>query len=138
MDAKVVWKHGMSFEGIPESGFVIPMGTSVDVGGDDDGPRPLELFLVGLAGCTGMDVISILKKKRQDVTGFELRLHADRAAEHPKVFTRVVVEYIISGHQIDPAAVERAVDLSVTKYCPAQGMLNKACPIDHTITIHQV
>lgn len=137
MDAKITWKHGLSFDGTPDSGFVIPLGTSPEVGGDNDGARPLELFLVGLAGCTGMDVISILQKKRQDVTAFELRVHADKATEHPKVFTHIQVEYVISGRQIDPAAVERAVELSVNKYCPAQAMLSKAVKIDHTVTIHQ-
>jgi putative redox protein len=138
MDATVTWKHGMSFEGVADSGIAVPLGASPESGGENDGARPLELLLIGLAGCTGMDVISILKKKRQDVTGFELRAHADRASEHPKVFTHVIVEYIVSGHQLDPAAVERAVDLSITKYCPAQAMLSMAFSIGQKITIHQV
>ena len=138
MDATVTWKHGLSFEGIPDSGFVIPLGASAEAGGDNDGSRPLELLLVGLAGCTGMDVISILQKKRQDVTGLELRVHADRAPDHPKVFTRIVLEYVVTGRQIDTGAVERAVELSVTKYCSAQAMLSKAFPIEHKITIQQI
>jgi putative redox protein len=138
MDARVIWKQGMSFEGVPDSGFIMPLGTSSEAGGNNDGARPLEYLLVGLAGCTGMDVISILQKKRQDVTGFELRVHAERAAEHPRVFTHAVVEYIVSGRQIDPAAVERAVELSVTKYCPAEAMLSKAFTIEQKITIQQV
>lgn len=138
MDAKVIWKHGLSFDGIPDSGIVLPLGSSIEPGGENAGASPLELLLVGLAGCTGMDVISILQKKRQAVTGFELRVHADRASDHPKVFNHVIVEYVVSGHQIDPAAVERAVELSVTKYCSAQAMLSKAFPIEQKITIHQV
>lgn len=125
----------MSFDGTATSGFTIPMGTSVEFGGADDGLRPIELVLVGLAGCTAMDVISILQKKRQEVTAFEVRAHADRATEHPKVFTHVVLEFVVTGKNIDVAAVERAVELSSTKYCSAQAMLIKAVEIEHKITI---
>lgn len=135
MDAKVVWKHGLSFTGIADTGFELPLGASANVGGDDDGFRPLELFALGLAACTGMDVISILRKKQQDVTAFEVRAHTQGSNQHPKVFTSVEVEYIISGRNLDPAAVERSVELSVTKYCPAQAMLIQAVPITHKITI---
>lgn len=135
MDAKVSWKNGMSFEGVADSGFSINLGTSSDYGGDDDGFRPLELMLISLAGCTGMDVISILQKKRQEVTSFEIKVHAERSTEHPRVFTDVHVEYILSGNNLDAAAVERAVELSSTKYCPAQAMLKHAIPISNTITI---
>ena len=125
----------MSFDGTATSGFTIPMGTSAEFGGADDGLRPIELVLVGLAGCTAMDVISILQKKRQEVTGFEVRAHADRATEHPKVFTHVVLEFVVTGKNIDREAVERAVELSSTKYCSAQAMLIKAVEIEHKITI---
>jgi putative redox protein len=135
MNAKVTWKRGLSFEGTADSGFTIPLGTSSDLGGDDDGFRPLELMAISLAGCTAMDVISILAKKRQDVTGFEVKVHADRAAEHPKVFTKVLIEYVVSGKNIDQAAVERAVELSETKYCSALAMLKKAVPIEKLITV---
>ena len=81
MDAKVVWKQKMSFDGSSESGFTVPLGTSPGVGGDDDGFRPLELIAIGLAGCTAMDVVSILTKKRQEITSFEVRVHTDRAEE---------------------------------------------------------
>ncbi len=125
----------MSFDGTATSGFTIPMGTSAEFGGDNDGLRPIELVLVGLAGCTAMDVISILQKKRQEVTAFEVSAHADRATEHPKVFTHVVLEFVVTGKEIDRAAVERAVELSSTKYCSAQAMLIKAVEIEHKITI---
>jgi putative redox protein len=138
MEAKVTWKGRMSFEGEANSGFMVKLGADPSVGGDNDGFRPLELFAVGVAGCTAMDVISILQKKRQNVTAFETRLHAERAEEHPKVFTRVVIEYLIEGHQIDPMAVERAIELSATKYCSAQAMLEKAVKIDHTYHIKEV
>lgn len=136
MDARATWKQGMAFEGwAGGSGYTLPLDATKDVGGSDEGFRPVELFLVGLAGCTAMDVISILKKKKQDVTGFEVRAHAERTSEHPKVFTHIVLEYIVSGHGIERAAVERAVDLSATKYCPAQAMLGKIVPIESVITI---
>lgn len=135
MDANVTWKKGMSFEGTADSGFKVDLGTGPQFGGDDDGFRPLELMLVSLGGCTGMDVISILQKKRQEVTSFEVRVHAERAADHPKVFTSITVEYILSGINLDPGAVDRAVELSSTKYCPAQAMLAQAVPITHKVTI---
>jgi putative redox protein len=137
MNAKVTWKERMSFNGSADSGFVVPLGTSPDVGGDDDGPRPLELLSIGLAGCTAMDVISILQKKRQDVTGFEVSVHADRAADYPKVFTRAVIEYSITGHNVDEAAVVRAIELSAVRYCPAQAMLSKAFPMELTYEIYE-
>lgn len=137
MDAKVVWKNRMSFEGTSDSGFTLPLGTTPAVGGDDDGFRPLELLAIGLAGCTAMDVISILTKKKQDVHSFDVQVHAERAEEHPKVFTHLTIEYILSGKNIDRNAVERAVDLSANKYCPAQAMFNKITPIDLVITLHE-
>ncbi len=138
MEAKVTWHHDLSFSGTADSQFTLPLGSTPDVGGANDGFRPMELFLVGLAGCTGMDVISILKKKRQDVRSFEVRVSAERAQEHPKVFTRIQIEYIVSGKQVDPAAVERAVELSATKYCPAQAMLGSVVPIQSKITLHEM
>ena len=135
MDAKVVWKERMSFSGTAESGFTVPLGTSPDGGGDNDGFRPMELLAIGLAGCTAMDVISILQKKKQEVTGFEVQVHADRAEEHPHVFTKIVIEYIVSGRNVERAAVERAVQLSAEKYCPAQAMFSKIVPIELKITL---
>ena len=130
MSARVVWKNRMSFEGAADSGFQVPLGTVPEVGGDDDGFRPMELIAIGLAGCTAMDVISILKKKRQDVTGFEVVVNTIRADEHPKVFTRGSIEYIFEGLDIDEKAVVRAIELSATRYCPAQAMLGQVMSID--------
>ncbi len=135
MEAKVVWKSKMSFDGSSDSGFTLPLGTDPSLGGNDDGFRPMELIGIGLAGCTGMDVISILQKKQQKISNFEVQVHAEKSTDHPRVFTRIEVEYIVTGEDIDRAAVERAVDLSVTKYCPAQAMLSKAVTITHKITI---
>jgi putative redox protein len=135
VDAKVTWQGQMSFSGTADTGFTIPLGADPSVGGDNDGFRPMELMAISLAGCTAMDVISILTKKRQEVTAFEVRVHVERATEHPKVFTHVQIEYLVEGRQIDPEAVKRAIELSTTQYCPAQAMLSKAVEIEHTFTI---
>jgi putative redox protein len=138
MDARIVWKGRMSFIGEAESGFKIPLGTTPDVGGDNDGSRPMELLALGLGGCTAMDVISILQKKRQDVTAFEVQIHAERAEEHPRVFTSIDIEYIVTGNLLEREAVERAVQLSSEKYCPAQAMFNKILPLNLKVTINQL
>jgi len=136
MNANVTWKHGMSFEGsAAPSGFSLQLGTDPAVGGSNDGFRPLELFLIGLAGCTAMDTISILSKMKQDVTGFEVNVQAEQKNEHPRAFIKVVLEYVITGNKIDDSAVERAVKLSEERYCPAQAMLSPTVPIEHKIKI---
>jgi putative redox protein len=135
MDASVSWKGRLTFEGSSDSGFTVPLGSSPDVGGDNDGFRPMELVLTGLIGCTAMDVISILQKKKQQVTDFKVTAHAEKANSHPKVFTHILIEYIVSGEQIDPAAVDRAIELSVTRYCPANAMLRQAVEIETKATI---
>lgn len=135
MEVKATWNGRMSFEGTSSKGFKVAMDTTAASGGDDNGFSPLELVLVGLAGCTAMDVISILNKKRQEVTGFEIHAHADRETEHPRVFTHIVLEYVVTGRQIDRAAVERSVELSATKYCSASAMLGQVAKIEHKITV---
>jgi len=130
MRAKVDWKGRLSFEGEADSGYSIALGAEPAVGGDADGFRPIELMALSLAGCTAMDVISILQKKRQDVTAFEVQVDADRAAEHPKVFTKAVITYLVSGHGVDEAAVLRAIELSAQRYCPAQAMLAPVFPME--------
>ena len=132
MDAKVVWDHGLTFTGTADTGFQVPLGADPSVGGDNDGFRPMELMALSLAGCTAMDVISILLKKRQQVTKFEVIVRSDRASEHPRVFTRMNIDYFIEGKEIDSTAVERAIELSVEKYCPAQAMLREAVELIHT------
>lgn len=137
MHASVEWDHGMTFTGTAGSGFHVPLGTVPEVGGEDDGFRPIELMLVSLAGCTAMDVMSILRKKRQDVTSFRVNVHAERTREHPRVFTAITIEYVLRGRGLDAAAVQRAIDLSETKYCPAQAMLGKVVPITLTHRIEE-
>ena len=129
MNAKVDWKGRMSFTGSADSGFEVPLGSSPDVGGDNDGFRPMELMAVSLAGCTAMDVISILKKKRQEVSDFQVKVETERADEHPKVFTSAVIEYHVAGKVIAENAVTRAMELSADAYCPAQAMIGKIIPI---------
>jgi putative redox protein len=130
MQAKVNWQGRMSFVGTADSGFHVNLGTRPEVGGDNDGFRPLELMAISLAGCTAMDVISILQKKRQDVTDFEVRVHAERAGEHPRVFTGATIDYMITGRDVDEKAVVRAIQLSAERYCPAHAMLAQVFPID--------
>lgn len=137
MESKVVWKGGMAFTGSSDSGYLIPLDARKKAGGQEMGFQPLQLFAIGLVGCTGMDVISILTKKRQEVTEFEVSAHIERAEEHPKVFTKIVIEYKVTGKDLDQQAVERAVELSETRYCPAQAMLEKAAEISHKIIIQE-
>lgn len=135
MEATVKLDQDMTFLATANSGFTVKMDSSKSVGGNDAGPRPMELMLMSLGGCTGMDVISILRKMRQDITSFELELDADQAGEHPRVFTHITVKYIVRGHQINPKLLEKAITLSKTRYCPAQAMLEKGVTIDHTYEI---
>jgi putative redox protein len=137
MLASVKWNSRMSFTGIADSGFPISLDTDESVGGDNRAARPLELLALGLAGCTAMDVISILQKKRQEVTSFEVKVDAARANEHPKVFTSAVIRYVITGRNIDEAALTRAIELSAVKYCPAQAMLANAFPMELRYEIYE-
>jgi len=137
VEAKVTWKGGLKLDGTADTGFHVPISAAVAVGGDGQGFKPMELIATGLAGCTALDVISILQKKRQDVTDFEVQVHARRAPEHPKVFTRAVIEYIISGHGVDEAAVKRSIELSATRYCPAQAMFKDVFPIELKYSIFE-
>jgi putative redox protein len=137
MDAKVIWQQGMHFSGTAGSGFEVPLGAEVEAGGAEDGFRPLELMAVSLAGCTAMDVISILKKKQQKVTAFEVKVTADQAPDFPKVFTHSLITYLVTGQNVDEQAVRRSIELSATKYCPAQAMLNKVVPMELHYEIYE-
>lgn len=137
MDAKVTWKGKMTFEATADSGFKLPLGTELEVGGDNDGFRPMELLAIGLAGCTAMDVISILQKKRQEISEFVVDVYAERASEHPKVFTRALITCRVTGLGVDETAVRRAIELSVTRYCPANAMLSQVMPIDIAYELYE-
>lgn len=129
MDVRLNWQGSMAFEGAGPSGHTLRMDADSTSGGADSGARPMELIGIGLAGCTGMDVISILAKKKQAISKFEVNFHGERATDHPKVFTSGVIEYLVHGTNVDETAVLRAIELSVEKYCPAQAMLGRVFPI---------
>jgi putative redox protein len=97
----------------------------------------MELVAVAIASCTGMDVISVLNKKREKITAFEVRLHATRAPDHPKVFTRAKLEYVVVGHGIQEGALLRAIELSVTKYCSVHAMMHKVFPMELHYSIYE-
>ena len=135
MTARATLETGMCFDVESGSGHHVTLDAAVHGGGQDAGFRPMELLLVGLAGCTGMDVISILRKKRQDVTGYEVRVRGERAEEHPMVFVEITVEHVVTGHAIHPEAVARAIHLSEERYCGAGAMLGKVARLTHTYRI---
>jgi putative redox protein len=128
----------MSFTAETGSGHAVVMDAAEHAGGQNLGPQPMELLLVGLAGCTGMDVISILRKKRQDVTAYAVRVRGERAETDPKVFTHITVEHVVTGHAISPAAVARAIELSETTYCGAGATLGKTATLQHAFRIVEV
>jgi putative redox protein len=131
----VVWEgQGLAFRAIGGSGYQLRF----DGPASPQGGSPMELVALASAGCTASDVISILQKKRQQVIEFEINVVAVRATEHPKVFTEIDLEYVVTGHQIDPKAVERAIELSLTKYCSVNLMLEKAVKINHRYRIVEV
>lgn len=137
MDATLTLQDEMHFTAVANSGYVVHVDTKAPEGQVSRGASPMELLMISLAGCTAMDVISILRKKRQNVTGFEVRIHGDRATDHPKVFTDFELEYVVSGVDVDPAAVERSIQLSTETYCSAHAMLEKAASIRTRYTIIQ-
>jgi putative redox protein len=137
VDAKVSWQGNLTFKGTADTGFSVPLGASPKVGGGNDGFRPMELIAVGLAGCTAMDVVSILSKKRQNVTDFEVQVRAERADEHPRVFTEAVIEYSVTGHNVDEAALVRSIELSAARYCPAQAMFSQIMPMELKYQIYE-
>ena len=129
MNASVKWHKRLTFTGTADTGFSVPLGGSPAVGGDNDGFRPMELIATGLAGCTAMDTISILQKKRQQISDFRVEVNTDQAENHPKVFTQAAIEYHVTGNHVNEKAVARALELSATRYCPAQAMLDHVFPI---------
>ncbi len=133
MDATVRWSgEGMSFLAETGSGHLVTMDGSPDGGGRNLAPRPMEMVLLGTGGCTAYDVVLILKRGRHDVAGCEVRLHAERAVEDPKVFTRIHLHFTVTGRDLKPDAVERAIQLSAEKYCSASIMLGKTAEMSHS------
>ena len=129
MQARVKWLDHMSFVGESGSGHSVVVDGSPDHGGRNLGPRPMELILLGLGGCTAYDVVLMLQKSRQRVTAVEVLLDATRADEVPAVFTEIAVHFRVSGHELSESAVERAVRLSKEKYCSATRMLEPTVEI---------
>ena len=125
----------MTFVGESGSGHSVVMDGAPEAGGRNLGIRPMEMLLLGLGGCTAFDVVSILRKSRQNVADCEVEIEAERANEVPRVFTDIKIHFIISGKDLDPAKVERAVNLSADKYCSASRMLEKAAKITHDFEI---
>ena len=135
MTARAILETGMRFDAESGSGHHVTLDAAEHGGGENAGFRPMGLLLVGLAGCTGMDVISILRKKRQEVTGYEVHVRGVRAEEHPMVFVEITVEHVVTGHQIQPEAVARAIELSQEHYCGAGATLGKVAHLTHTYRI---
>src|SRR5512134_1814353 len=136
MDCTVRWTGvGMSFIAETGSNHLVAMDGAPDGGGRNLAPRPMELVLAGSGGCSGYDVVVILKKSGQDVTGCEVRLSAERAAADPKVFTRIHMHFVVRGRALKRTLVENAIRLSHEKYCSASIMLGKTAEITHDYEI---
>ncbi len=137
MECKVTWggPEGMSFIAQTGSGHLVAMDGAPDGGGNNLAPRPMEMVLLGTGGCTAYDVVLILKRGRQDVRGCSVKLEAERADADPKVFTKINFHFTVTGRGLDPAKVERAIELSHEKYCSASIMLAKTAEITHTTEI---
>ena len=126
---------GMRFDVETGSGHRVLLDAAEHNGGQNTGPQPMEILLVGLAGCAGMDIIAILRKKRQDITAYEMRIHGERAEEYPRVFVEITIEHIFTGHAVQSAAVERAIQLTEERYCGASAILGKTAKLTHTFRI---
>ena len=131
MECKVSWHDGMSFIAETGSGHLIAMDGAPESGGRNLAPRPMEMVLAGTGGCTSFDVVMILKRGRQEVTGCEVDIRAERADADPKVFTKINMHFVVTGKDLKPDAVERAIKLSAEKYCSASIMLGKTAEITH-------
>ena len=135
MECTVHWTQGMTFLGETESNHVVAMDGAPEGGGRNLAPRPMELVLVGTGGCTAYDVVLILRKSGQQVTGCEVKLHADRAASDPKVFTRIHMHFTVRGRALKRNLVEHAIRLSHEKYCSASIMLGKTAELSKDFEI---
>lgn len=135
MKARARWVEGMAFMGEAGSGHAVMMDGAPEYGGRNIGIRPMEMLLIGLAGCTGFDVVSILKKSREQVTGCEVEVEAERATEDPKVFTKIHLSYRVTGRGLSHAKAERAVTLSKEKYCSASIMLGATAEMSYTLDV---
>ncbi|MBO0612269.1 MAG: hypothetical protein RL122_148 [Pseudomonadota bacterium] len=135
MKARVKWLDNMSFVGESGSGHAVVMDGAPEFGGRNLGMRPMEMLLLGLGGCSSFDVVLILQKSKQQVLDCEVLMEAERADKDPKVFTRIHLHFVVSGRNLSPEKVERAVKLSAEKYCSASIMLGKTAEITHDFEV---
>lgn len=131
MECKVRWFDGMSFVAETGSGHLVAMDGAPEAGGRNLGPRPMEMLLAGAGGCTSFDVVMILKRGRQEITDCVVEIKAERAETDPKVFTKIHMHFVVTGRNLKPEAVERAIKLSAEKYCSATIMLGKTAEVTH-------
>ena len=135
MNLSVNWVDGMLMVGKSHSGHSITMDGPIEIGGENLGVRPMEMLLLGVAGCTMIDVVTTLQKMRQDLSHCETRISAERANEHPKVFTDIHIQFIVKGKDLDSKKVDKAITLSAEKYCSASIMLGKTAKITHDFEV---
>ena len=135
MNLSVNWVDGMLMVGKSHSGHSITMDGPIEIGGENLGVRPMEMLLLGVAGCTMIDVVTTLQKMRQDLSHCETRISAERAKEHPKVFTDIHIHFIVKGKDLDSKKVDKAITLSAEKYCSASIMLGKTAKITHNFEV---
>jgi putative redox protein len=133
--AKVTYVQGLQFVGEASSGHAIVMDSDPEVGGHNSGPKPMELLLIGIGGCSGMDVVSILKKKRQDITGIEVNVRGEEAEDYPKKYTAVTIEFVVRGRNISEDAVKKAIDLSMNKYCSVKATIEGSAKVNFSYRI---
>ena len=137
MKVRIKWIEDVAFVAESESGHAIVMDGAPEGGGRNIGPRPMETVLMGTGGCTAYDVMHILRKSRADVTNCVVEIDAERAADDPKVFTRIHFHFVVTGHALKLSQVERAVHLSAEKYCSASIMLGKTAAITHDFEVRE-
>ena len=135
MNISVKWIDGMLMVGKSDSGHAIVMDGPPEIGGENLGVRPMEMLLLGMAGCTMIDVVSTLKKMREVLVACQTQVSADRGEEYPKVFTNIHVHFILKGKHLNPSKVDKAIKLSAEKYCSASIMLGKTAVITHDFEI---
>ncbi len=131
MKTRVKWLDNMSFVGESGSGHSVVMDGPPEFGGRNLGVRPMEMLLLGLGGCASFDIVSMLKKGKQDLVDCEVEITAERADEEPKVFTKIHLHFVISGNDLSKKRVARAIELSAEKYCSASIMLGKTAEVTH-------
>ena len=135
MNISVNWVDGLLMVGKSDSGHTITMDGPPESGGENLGVRPMEMLLLGVAGCTMIDVVTTLKKMRQDLSHFETKINAERATDHPKVFTDIHIHFILKGQNLDEKKVDKAITLSAEKYCSASIMLGETATITHDFEV---